>query len=746
MNESYDKLMSLFLYAQDSMTSEQYEELSEWILRNPDNARVFIQNAMLHHNIHNYFIRSDQTENMIFPAVADDDVNVQLLSPEIWRLLAEDEKTAPSVKLPEPMKEPVVVRKACIEKVPRKISKFSLVSAVLSLAAILLLVAYVHLVPITVYEEVATLVDTVNIQWGEAGMSLEKGSRISTNTKPIILNKGFLKLMFDNNTSVLVEAPAEFVLVAYDQIKLYNGRLYASVPTEAIGFTVTTPNSKIIDLGTEFGVQVDYGETTQLHVVKGKTTLVAEQEGLKRSLQVGEGNAKRISTRSSEIQDIRCDTGLFARDIRSEYNTVWRGEPLDLADMITVGGRDILNHGESVIRNAILETTEIMPGEVWPVEANPFIDGLFVPNGINGPVPVAQDEQFLWGAPFMQVRQKIGYLRFDIDSVKGDRTNATLTLSIRKWGGKKGKIQVYGLKDSDADFWNEDQVTYNSAAGCLPAILGRYKLNREVLNNLGTITLTGGRIEQSKPYELRLDEFIAQDTNGLLTLMLVCQQSDLSAEWLIQTKEADDSRAPVLTFPYATNDIKHISTAVSRGADTYLSNDNQYDSTGPNGSHGRETVFKIRNHLKNICYVMNSGLAETRRLMLNGRQCGTNEYPVICMRTNSGITYNLQTIRQYFGGALCLKSFTAVCGLADVSAEYRSQQRWHASPQAGFYVLIDGQERFVKTDMKPGEGPCLIEIELAPQDHYLTLVVTGGSDRKAPVDWGLFACPRIDIE
>ena len=751
MNESHENLISLFLYDQESMTPEQIEELSAWILENPENARAFIHNAMLHRNIHNHFICSDHAGSISFPSVADEtSENVQLLSPEIWQLLSEDEKNAPSIKLPQPPKEPVIIRKVPVEKMPRQINKFSLVSAIVSLAAVLFVVVYVHLVPVTIHEDVATLADTINVQWGEMGMSLEKGARLSTNANPIVVNKGFLKLLFDNNTSVLVEAPAEFVLVAHDQIKLDNGRLYASVPPEAIGFTVTTPNSKIIDLGTEFGVQVDYGETTQLHVVKGKTTVVAGQEGLKQTLQVNEGVAKKISSRTSEIQDIQCDTGLFVRDIRSEHNMIWRGQALELADMIKRGSL-ISGSGN---QDKILESPPMAPGEFCPVEDNPFVEGIFVPNGINGPVWVTRGGAFSWDAPVMEIRQKIGYLRFDIDAIKGNRTGAMLTLNIRRWAGKQGEIQVYGLKDGDADFWDEAQITYNTAAGCVSTSLGRYELDRDVLDNLGTMTLSGSKLHQSKTSDLRFDEFIAADTNGLLTLMLVREQSDLSAEWLIRTKESGQEAAPKLTFPDTNNGLRQVSTADGRGADTYLSNDNQYDSTGPEDSHGTEPLLKIRNYSKNKTYIMPAGIAgfqdelltAARRLTRKGHLCGTADYPTICMRTNSGITFDLQQIRRCFNGALSLKSFSAMCGPADVSDQYRDQRQWNGLPQAGFYVLIDGQERFVKEDMMPGEDSCPIEIELKAQDRYLTLVVTGGSNRKAPLDWGLFTCPRIDIE
>jgi hypothetical protein len=756
MNRSYENLVSLFLYDQTSMTSDQLEALSAWILEHPVNARVFLDEAMLHRNIHDYFIRSDHSAGLPFSALADEaSEDIQALNPEVWQLLSEHEKSAPSVEPPPKPKEKAAPRRASVERPPQPINKFSLVSAVVSLAAVLFIVATVHLAPVTVYEEAAVLSDLINVQWNTAGGSLQKGDRICTNTRPIIINKGLLKLLLDNRTSVLVEGPAEFVLVAPDQIKLNNGRLYASVPPEAIGFTVTTPNSKVIDLGTEFGVQVDYGETTQVHVTKGKTTVVAGSKGLKRTLQVGEGAARRISSRSAEIEEVQYDRDLFVRDIRSEYNMIWRGQALELSELLQGGPPDARRAGKSPGRNEVLESIALAPGEFCPIETNPYVEGVFTPNGINGPVPVTADGAFSWEAPAMEVRQKIGYLRFDIGGVRGDRTDAVLTLHPARRIDQGGEIQVYGLRDGEADFWDEAQITYNTAAGFRPAPLGRYQLDGEVLERLGTMTLSGETKQQSKPSSLRLDDFIARDTNGLLTLILISEHDEGGEGWLIRSKEAGVETAPRLTFPRVNDGGREVSTADGRGADTYLSNDNQYDSTGPDDNHGAEPVFKLRNYFKSKAVVAQAGLAGlqeelfggVRRLALHGAACGSGENPGICLRTNSGITFDLQKLRHCFDAALCLKSFTAVCGPADVSDSYYSQQRrWSRPPQAGFHVLVDGQERFARADMQPGDAPGPIDIELKPEDRYLTLVVTSGSDRKAPRDWGVFACPRIEVE
>jgi hypothetical protein len=49
------------------------------------------------------------------------------------------------------------------------------------------------------------------------------------------------------------------------------GRVYASVPKEALGFTIYTQNSKIIDLGTEFGVDTAMDGTVEIHVINVRT-------------------------------------------------------------------------------------------------------------------------------------------------------------------------------------------------------------------------------------------------------------------------------------------------------------------------------------------------------------------------------------------------------------------------------------------------------------------------------------------
>lgn len=86
----------------------------------------------------------------------------------------------------------------------------------------------------------------------------------------IRLFAGSVELTFDQGAVVAVDGPVEFRPRATGQLELRRGRLLASVPQKAIGFTVSTPTSKIVDLGTEFEVAVNDTGESDVQVLKGE--------------------------------------------------------------------------------------------------------------------------------------------------------------------------------------------------------------------------------------------------------------------------------------------------------------------------------------------------------------------------------------------------------------------------------------------------------------------------------------------
>jgi hypothetical protein len=172
---------------------------------------------------------------------------------ETMKLLGEDEKKAQTVAIP--VKEKEIQENEIIVPVSRKINKVSLYTAVLATAALLMMFVYVYLNPRNSVE-VATIADSVGAEW-TAGISLTKGVRVATEQQLIKLTQGVVELITDENVRVIIESPAEFRFTGQSQMIMNYGRIYSSVSQDGRGFTIQTPSSKIIDLGTEFGVMAD---------------------------------------------------------------------------------------------------------------------------------------------------------------------------------------------------------------------------------------------------------------------------------------------------------------------------------------------------------------------------------------------------------------------------------------------------------------------------------------------------------
>ncbi len=372
------------------MNEEQARELSGWIVQDAANTREFIRASLFHRCLHEVLLRSDEGAFLQGPPEAGGAGTDSFYDRQIWNLLLKEEETAPEVEIEIPP-----AHETSKERVPRavrppaaqKINKTALFTAILSAAAMITLIIYVMMTPPTARLEVATLTDTLHAHWAQPASDIRDNMRLVTNHRPLMLQKGYAELVFDSQATLIIEAPAEFQVLSYDQIKLSYGRLYAKVPQEALGFIVSTPNSKIIDLGTEFGVRADINGTTELHVITGKTSLVSGIDDQKTNILVPAGAARRVSSASSRAEEVAFDGSLFVRQIDSKAELVWRGQNLSLADLVGGGdgfGGGLLNRGIDVLTGNVVDRLSVpdvrsgLEGYV-PVRDNPCVDGVFIP-------------------------------------------------------------------------------------------------------------------------------------------------------------------------------------------------------------------------------------------------------------------------------------------------------------------------------------------------------------------------------
>jgi hypothetical protein len=321
--------------------------------------------------------------------------------------LAADEMSAEAavseiVRSAPPPRVRVAVQK--VAQPPRKISRAALITAITSLAAMLLLATFAYYAPIPV----ASLEDAMDAQWSRGAFPLEKNSRYLTRQGPMTLEKGTVKFLFNNDARVIVEAPAKLEILSVNEIRLYEGRLFARIPPEASGFTVSTSASRVVDIGTAFGVQVDVSGATSVHVMKGSVALaVGPGKSMQNVQPVVEKNAMRVSYDGASVRPVAYNDTAFIRDISSADGFIWKGEPLNLVD-IANGGRGYgkpspfcMIHpatGQVVYaKTARIDYT--LRSNYSPVADLPAIDGVFIPDKTYGPVQVSSEGHLFEACP-----------------------------------------------------------------------------------------------------------------------------------------------------------------------------------------------------------------------------------------------------------------------------------------------------------------------------------------------------------
>lgn len=119
--------------------------------------------------------------------------------------------------------------------------------------------------PVVATQSFATLTKVENPVWEREDTV---GSRVGAEV--VRLFGGTVELTFDDGAVVTLQGPVEFQPLATGQLSLRRGRLTATVPKPAIGFTVLTPTSAVVDLGTEFDVSVKDTGASDVIIRKGE--------------------------------------------------------------------------------------------------------------------------------------------------------------------------------------------------------------------------------------------------------------------------------------------------------------------------------------------------------------------------------------------------------------------------------------------------------------------------------------------
>ncbi len=229
--------------------------------------------------------KQEQAVFDILSSISDSELENDSCDCDILHKFAEYENQAPVVNIPSDNKSTeldldIIERPVLLAKAERP-SPLAIAAAA---AAIIFLVVYIKFNPLTPSPRAALLADTYKCEWTGDVQNLNQGDNIYLN-EVITLANGIIELKTDRNVSIVMEAPARFQFKTQSELTLSYGKMYSKVQKEGTGFTVKTPNAMIVDLGTEFSINVDrYLRSTEVQMYKGSAVISNSKDDSSREI------------------------------------------------------------------------------------------------------------------------------------------------------------------------------------------------------------------------------------------------------------------------------------------------------------------------------------------------------------------------------------------------------------------------------------------------------------------------------
>lgn len=156
---------------------------------------------------------------------------------------------------------------------------------------------------------VATLISTDGASW-QAGFAPRSGEAEVAEGEQLSLENGSVDIAFGGGASVTIQAPAQFFADSAGAMTLTSGSMAVVVPERARGFTVSTPDAIVKDLGTEFGVKCGPTTETQIQVFIG-TVQASLRSGQASTTTLFAGDTARVSAGVLTIATRGMSAGAF---------------------------------------------------------------------------------------------------------------------------------------------------------------------------------------------------------------------------------------------------------------------------------------------------------------------------------------------------------------------------------------------------------------------------------------------------
>ncbi len=351
---------------------------------------------------------------------------------------------------------------------------------------------------------VATLIEAENCKWAGSDLPTSVDSKLGTGKLALV--EGIATLKFESGAVVTMEAPTTLEVLTAMHCRLVEGTVTAEVPEPAHGFVIDTPDIKVVDLGTKFGVTAGSAGNSQVRVFEGEVEIEGLPEGGKKLLTEGKG--------------------------------------LHVKSGATALGQEPI-HGKQVQEEGgwLAIPTSFGKGK----------DG-YVRRGDNGaplgtqPLIIVKHSEL----PPSFKNERRAVISFDISQLKlPDVMEAQIVLDPEPSGFgfssmvPDSRFAVYGVMDQDLDTWDEKGMLWDTFPGCNEAGPQPDKLKK-----LAEFWIPRGG--SGGPLTVRGDtllEFLRQDQNGLASFVIVRETGETDSSGLAHafaSKEHPTGRPPTL--------------------------------------------------------------------------------------------------------------------------------------------------------------------------------------------------------
>jgi ferric-dicitrate binding protein FerR (iron transport regulator) len=123
-------------------------------------------------------------------------------------------------------------------------------------------------------KQVATITGLGSVRWAESSAARRLLSRCAAGDR-LEFADGAIELTFDAGAQVTVFGPADFTITSATSINCRRGRVTTLVGERGKGFVVQTPQAKVVDLGTQFGLSISDKGETEVVVFQGSVDMSA---------------------------------------------------------------------------------------------------------------------------------------------------------------------------------------------------------------------------------------------------------------------------------------------------------------------------------------------------------------------------------------------------------------------------------------------------------------------------------------